>query len=402
VATDPLTFPEASAGASSVHSVATPNDEPVKRILLVAGEASGDLHASALVAALRAADRRLEIWGVGGPHLREAGMHVLVDTAHVATMGLTETLGMMGRLLNAYRRLVRFLDEQRPDVVVLVDYPEFNLLLARQAKRRGIRVFYFIAPQVWAWRAGRVKKIVARVDRMAVVFPFEPEIYNAALPGGKRVAEFVGHPLLDRVRTTRGRTQTLRRHGLDPERRTLAILPGSRRKEIRHLLEPSVAAAHTLAREGWQAIVALAPTLSLADLRDALGYELPIAVAVDDTYNVVAAADAAVVASGTATLETVLLGCPLVIMYKVSALTFAIARRLIRVESIGMPNIILGRRVFPELIQDQVTPAALAAAVRDAHAQRETQAQALAIVRERLGTPGAAQRAAAMIRELLP
>jgi lipid-A-disaccharide synthase len=371
---------------------------PHDRILLVAGEASGDLHAAAVVTALRSVNPRIEVWGVGGQHLRAAGMHVLVDTAHVATMGLTETFGTLGRLLQTYRRLVRFLDEQRPRLVILVDYPEFNLLLARQAKKRGIRVFYFIGPQVWAWRPGRVRKIIARVDKMAVVFPFEPALYNDS----RAVAEFVGHPLLDRVRVTRTRAETLARYGLQADRRTLAILPGSRKKEVRYLLRPSVAAAQQLAVSGgWQAIVALAPTLTVEDLRAVWGGALPIPVATDDTYNVVKAADAALVASGTATLETVLLGCPLVIMYRVSPVTFAVARRLVNLNAIGMPNIILGRPVFPEVIQEAVTPEGLAAAVQDVDAHRDEQAAALASVRAQLGTPGAAQRAARMVLDLL-
>ncbi|MBI1817176.1 MAG: lipid-A-disaccharide synthase [Deltaproteobacteria bacterium] len=370
-----------------------------KRVLLVAGEASGDLHAAALVLALRKLDTTIEVSGVGGQHLRAAGMQILVDTAHVATMGFTETFGTLGRLLSTYRRLLRFLDEHKPRVVILVDYPEFNMLLARAAKRRGIRVFYFIGPQVWAWRRGRVRKIVERIDRMAVVFPFEPELYNV---NGRSVAEFVGHPLLDRVRVTASRAETLARHGLDPTKRTLALLPGSRKKEVRHLLAPSIAAAQRLiAEDGWQAIVALAPTVSVDELRATLGRDVPIPVAVDDTYNVVAAADAALVTSGTATLETVLLGCPMVIMYRVSPVTFAVARRLVHLDYIGMPNIILGRAVFPELLQRAVTPDALVAAVRGLAARHEEHVAALATVRSRLGTPGAAQRAAAMVLELV-
>jgi lipid-A-disaccharide synthase len=317
-------------------------------------------------------------------------------------MGFTETFGTLGRLLRTYRQLLRLLDEQRPDLVILVDYPEFNLLLARQAKRRGIRVFYFIGPQVWAWRRGRVRKIVQCVDRMAVVFPFEPALYNTAGSNGHRIAEFVGHPLLDRVATTRSREETRRRYGLDPDRPTLAILPGSRKKEVRYLLRPSIAAAEQLSKEdGWQAIIALAPTLSHEDLRGALGGELPVPIAADDTYNVVSAADAALVASGTATLETVLLGCPMVIMYRVSPVTYAVGKRLVNVDMIGMPNLILGHPVFPELIQHDVTCEKLVRAIREVAAHRAEQAAALAMVRSRLGTPGAAQRAAAMVLELL-
>jgi lipid-A-disaccharide synthase len=360
------------------------------RVLLVAGEASGDLHGAALVRALRERRPDIEIAGVGGPRLRAAGMRVLVDTEHVATMGFVETFGTLGRLLRTYRRLLRFLDAEQPQLVVLIDYPEFNLRLARQAKRRGIPVFYFIAPQVWAWRRGRVQTIAERVDKLGVVFPFEADLYN----NGRPLAEFIGHPLLDVVRPTRPAPETRRRYGLDPDRPVLALLPGSRKKEVRYHLRPMCEAAVRLAAEGWQPIVALAESLSLDDLGEALGGPLPFPVAHGDTYNAVAAADAAVVASGTATLETALLGCPMVIVYRMSPLTHWIARRLVDVNWIGMPNIILEREVFPELIQSEVTAAAMADAVRVVRARRTEMSEALEQLRARLGTPGAAERAA--------
>jgi lipid-A-disaccharide synthase len=371
---------------------------PNRTVLLVAGEASGDLHGAGLVTALRQLDPRIEVWGVGGERLRHAGMHVLVDTASVATMGLVETFGTLGRLLSAYRRLARFLVEVRPALLVLVDYPEFNLLLARRAKRLGIPVFYYIAPQIWAWRRGRVRKITRRVDRLGVVFPFEPALYN----NGRTLAHFVGHPLLDLVGATRSRAETLARYGLDPARPLLALLPGSRRKEVRHLLPVAVAAARQLARDGWQAVIALAHTLTPDDLTASLGATPDLPVVADDTYNVVHAADAAIVASGTATLETALLERPMVIVYRVAPLTWALARLLVRVEHVGMPNIILGRAVFPELLQRDVTPEKLAAAVRDVVARRAEVTAALRELRDRLGAPGAAARAAELARELLP
>jgi lipid-A-disaccharide synthase len=360
------------------------------RVLLVAGEASGDMHGAALVRALRERVSDIEVAGVGGPRLRAAGLHVLEDTEHVATMGFVETFGTLGRLLRTYRRLVRYLDEERPRLVVLIDYPEFNLRLAAQAKRRGIPVFYFIAPQVWAWRRGRVRTIAERVDKLGVVFPFEADLYN----NGRQLAEFIGHPLLDVVRPTRPAAETRARYGLDPQRPVLALLPGSRKKEVRYLLRPLCDAAVQLAAEGWQPIVALAELLSPDHLAEVLGGPVPFPVAHGDTYNVVAAADAAVVASGTATLETALLGCPMVIVYRVTPLTFWIARRLVDVEWIGMPNIILQRPVFPELIQSEVTPAAVADAVRAVRAQRGEMTDALQQLRARLGSPGAAERAA--------
>jgi lipid-A-disaccharide synthase len=369
-----------------------------RKVLLVAGEASGDLHGAELVVALRRSDPRIEVSGVGGERLRQAGMTILADTAAVATMGFVETFGSFGRVLSTYRRLKRFMREERPALLVLIDYPEFNLFLAKRAKALGIPVFYYIAPQVWAWRRGRVRKIARRVDRLGVVFPFEAALYN----NGRRLAEFVGHPLLDVVRPTRSREETCARYGLDPARPLLALLPGSRRKEIRHLLRPGIAAAEQLMREGWQAAIALAHTLTLADLQEALGGPLPaLPVVEDDTYNLVHAADAAVVASGTATLETALLGRPMVITYQVAPLTFALARLLVRVDHIGMPNIILGRRVFPELLQADVTRDKLVAAVHDVTARRAEVAVALAALREQLGHPGAAERAAHLALELM-
>src|SRR5215470_9201560 len=357
-----------------------------RKVLLVAGEASGDLHGAALVEALQRADAAIQVWGIGGERLRAAGMHTLIDTASVATMGFVETFGTLGRLVAAYRRLMRFMREERPALLVLIDYPEFNLFLAKRAKALGIPVFYYIAPQVWAWRRGRVRTIAQRVDRLGVVFPFEPALYN----NGVQRAQFVGHPLLDLVRPTRSREETLARYGLHPTRPVLALLPGSRRKEIRHLLPPGIAAGEQLAGEGWQVVIALAHTLTQSDLADALGgLTPPVTVVHDDTYNVVHAADAVVAASGTATLETALLGQPMVIMYRVAPLTYALARLLVRgVDCIGLPNIILGRQVFPELIQDAVTPARLVAAVHDVVARSAEISAALTELRAQLGEPG--------------
>jgi len=369
-----------------------------RKVLLVAGEASGDLHGAGLVTALRRADPTVDVWGVGGDRLRQAGMHILVDTAAVATMGIVETFGTLGRLVATYRQLKRFMIAERPALLVLIDYPEFNLFLAKRAKALGIPVFYYIGPQVWAWRRGRVRKIARRVDRLGVVFPFEPRLYN----NGHQLAEFVGHPLLDMVRATRSRAETMAYYHLDPTRRVLAVLPGSRKKEIRLLLPPAVAAARQLERSGWQPVIALAHTLTRADIAEALGgTPPPVPIVEDDTYNVVHAADAALVASGTAALETALLGTPMVIMYRVSPLTFAVARMLVRVEHIGMPNIILERRVFPELLQGDVSCSNLVAAVEDVAARRDELAAALATLRGKLGEPGAAQRAARMALELI-
>lgn len=376
------------------------------RVLLVAGEASGDIHGAAFVRELRRRCPAAEVAGIGGEFLRREGMRVVIDTATVATMGLTEILGSAGKLLGAYREMKRMLREERPDLLVLIDYPEFNMLLAKFAKRLGVPVFYYISPQVWAWRRGRVRKIAQRVDRLGVVFPFEAEIYNEVATEGvapaKPLAVFVGHPLLESVRPQRSAAETRARHGLDPDRPLLAVLPGSRKKEIGLLLRPALDAATRLQAEGWQAVVALAHTLREEDLGAALGGgSLGVPVVAGDTYDIVNAADAALVASGTATLETALLGRPMVIMYRVSGLTYAIARRLIRVDHIGMPNLILGQRVFPELVQDEVTAENLVAAVHEVVARRADMQRALGELRERLGEPGAAGRAVDLALELV-
>jgi lipid-A-disaccharide synthase len=368
------------------------------RVLLVAGEASGDMHGAALVRALRERVSDIEVAGVGGPRLRAAGLHVLEDTEHVATMGFVETFGTLGRLLRTYRRLVRYLDEERPRLVVLIDYPEFNLRLAAQAKRRGIPVFYFIAPQVWAWRRGRVRKIKEMVKRLALVFPFEPALYN----GEEHVADFVGHPLLDVVTTSRSTEETRERHGLSLEAPVVALLPGSREKEVEFLLPAMIAAAERLAAEGWQPIVALAPNLEPGFLDLVLGRPMTFPVVRGDTYDIVASADAVVVASGTASLETALLARPMVIVYRVAMLTYLVARLLVRLRHIGIPNIILGRTVFPELIQGAVSAEKIAAAVKRVAADPLAIGAALRELREKLGEPGAAHRAAQMALDLIP
>jgi lipid-A-disaccharide synthase len=344
--------------------------------VLVAGEASGDLHGADLLTALRARLPALEVFGIGGQRLREAGMETVADAGEVATVGFLEGAGRLRALVRAYRALVRRIRTERPDLCVLVDFPEFNLRLARVAKRAGVPVLYYIGPQVWAWRRGRVRKIARRVDRLALVFPFEPPLYAARVPA----VEFVGHPLLDRVRVTRSREETLRRHGLDPARRTVVLLPGSRPSEIDQLL-PALLEAHVRAAG------------------------LAVPVVADDTYNLIAAADLALVSSGTATLECALLECPMVIVYRVSALTAMLARLLVRgVRNIGMPNIVAGREVVPELLQRHANGAGIAAAARgilEDPGRHAAIVRDLRQVRERLGRGGAAGRAAAMALEML-
>ena len=375
---------------------------PVRRVLLVAGEASGDMHGADLVTALRDLVPGVEVRGVGGPRLRAAGMETLVDAANIATMGFLETGERLGVVLRAYRRMRQILRGDPPDLLVLIDFAEFNLALAGVAHRRGVPVLYYISPQVWAWRRRRIRKIARRVDRLAVVFPFEAPLYA----GTAARAEFVGHPLLDRVAPSRPRAETLARHGLDPAKRLVALLPGSRPREIRLILPIMAEAAQRLvARGDTQCVLALANTLSRDDVAASMrGRPLPATVVEGDTYDLVHASDLVLVASGTATLETALLERPMVIVYRVAPLTFALARRLVSVPFIGMPNLIAARAVVPELVQNDATAARLAAEAErflDDAGLRATTTAALAGLRRQLGGGGAARKVAAIAAEML-
>jgi lipid-A-disaccharide synthase len=374
-----------------------------RQIMLIAGEASGDMHAADFLAALRERVPDIEVYGIGGARLRAAGMTTIADAGDTGTVGLTEGAGTLRTLVRAYRLLRERLRRQPPDLCVLVDFPEFNLFLARSVKRAGVPVLYYIAPQVWAWRQGRVKKIARRVDRLAVVFPFEPKLYTAHFPG----VEFVGHPLLDRVQATRDAAATRTLYGLDPDRPLVALLPGSRATEIQYLLPAMLDAVGRLAVNGTrQFALALAPTVDRAAIEAMIATQpVPIRLVEADTYNLVAAADVAVVTSGTATLECALLECPMVIVYRTSALTAFLARRLVRgVRHIGMPNIVAERQIVPELIQGdasgtriaEATVALLTDPTRVATMRRD-----LREIRHRLGRGGAAGRAADMAVQLL-
>lgn len=368
------------------------------RVLLVAGEASGDAHGADLVTALKQHAPNVEVFGVGGQYLREAGMHTLVDTATVAGMGLFEARDKLRALIRTYRQLTQILRTDPPDLLILIDFPEFNLRLAKIAKQVGVKVFYYISPQVWAWRKRRVHTIAQRVDRLAAIFPFESDFY--AKHGCS--VDFVGHPLVDRVRPTRTREQTLSQYSLDPQRKTIALLPGSRAQEVRYLLTPMLEATKLLGPE-YQFILAVASTLNLEQLKSQVA-AYPVRLVQGDTYNVVHAADFVLVASGTATLETALLERPMVIVYRMAPVTYALARLIVRVPFIGMPNLIAERQVVPELVQSDVTPERIANVARqlldDPQAYSLTQ-EGLREVRRRLGSGGAATRAAQLIIAML-
>ena len=376
---------------------------PTPTILLVAGEASGDLHGAALAHALRTVRPEVRLLGMGGPRMAAAGVELLVPCEDVAVVGLTEVVAHGGQILRAFRRLSAALHRDRPALVVLIDFPDFNIRLGRRARRRGIPVIYFVSPQVWAWRRGRLRILRRIVRKMLVIFPFEEPLYRAA---GIDVT-FVGHPLLDRLEGVPGREEARRRLGIGPAERVVALLPGSRRGEVARHLPVMLAAAARLAAGAGPLTVAVAVADGVPHgLIEALAAAAPLPVRLLEgrTYEALRAADVSLVVSGTATLEAALLGAPMVITYRMSFLSYALARLLVRVPFIGMANLVAGREIVPELIQYRATPDRLAAAARallEDPGARDAMRAAFSEVRARLGEPGAPERAAHEILDVL-
>lgn len=371
--------------------------------MIVAGEASGDLHGSNLVRAALRLDPSLSFFGIGGERMRAAGVDTLVDSSEMAVIGLVEVLAHFDVIARAFLKLRKILTSDPPDLLILIDYPDFNLLLARVARKAGVKVLYYISPQVWAWRVGRVKKIARLVDRMAVVFPFEVPFYESA---GVPVT-FVGHPLADIVRPTMSRSDALDAFGLDPARRTVGLFPGSRRGEVARLF-PVIMESAALLKARYpdlQFILPLAPSLTMADIGPRLAASgLAVKVVRDNIYDVMQVCDAIVTVSGTVTLEIALMGTPMVVIYKVSPLTYEVGRRLIKVDHIGICNIVGEERVVPELIQHEASAERIAAEIGryldDGAYARQVRGK-LGVVKEKLGAGGCSEKVAGIIAEMI-
>ena len=367
------------------------------RVLIACGEPSGDLYAGALTREIRALDPASRVFGLGGERLREGGAELVADYRGLTVTGLSEALAVVPRSYATYRRLVARARVERPDVFVAVDFPEINFRVAAAMRRLGVPVVYYIGPQVWAWRRRRLRTMRRLVDLALVIFPFEAALYREA----RIPVRFVGHPLLELSAATEAREPLLRSLGLDPRAPTVALLPGSRPNELRAIL-PDVADAAAIVRRrlpGAQFVVARAPHLA-DDLLAPLG---PLAAAgaaaivegrADD---VLAASDVVVTASGTATVQTAIHRRPMVIVYRLSALTYRVVRAFSHVRNAGMVNLIAGEQVVPELLQDALTPSAVADEVlrflTDPALAERTRA-ALGRVREKLGAAGASRRSA--------
>ncbi len=371
--------------------------------MIVAGEASGDLHGAGLVREARKLDPGLFFFGIGGRRMREAGVETLVDSAQMAVVGLVEVIAHFGIIARAYLALKKIIATDPPDLLILIDYPDFNLRIARLAKRAGIRVLYYISPQVWAWRVGRVKKIGRVVDRMAVVFPFEVPFYER-----ERVpVTFVGHPLVDTSHPSMPREEAQAQFGLDPARKTVGLFPGSRIHEIERLL-PVILDSAKLLKERFpdlQFILPLASTLSRSDIDPYLSSSgLDVTVAEGQGYDVMQVCDAIITVSGTVTLEIALIGVPMVIIYRVSPFTYEVGRRLVKVDHVGICNIVAGERIVQELIQHDAEPARIAGEIERILTDpvyAATMKKKLSSVREKLGSGGGSTRVAELVLAML-
>jgi lipid-A-disaccharide synthase len=324
------------------------------RFLLVAGESSGDMYGADVALALMSRFPGCQVFGLGGQKMRRAGVELEGDIQHTAAMGPLAALGQLRALFRVFRRLADRIETTPPDAAILIDFPDFNLRLAKRIKAANIPIIYYISPQVWAWRKGRVKQIKELVTKMLVIFPFEERIYKEASVD----VEFVGHPLIETVRATKTKEEFCRANGLDPKRAIMAILPGSRKKEIRHILPTLCEVVDRIlaSKPETQFVLPAAPNLE-PGLIDSIVGTRRIKVVQGDTYNALRYARAAIVASGTATLEAALLGTPEVIVYRISPIeAWFLGNFFLKVRLFGIVNIILGEEVVPELFQDRFTP----------------------------------------------
>lgn len=373
-----------------------------RNIMVVAGEASGDMHAASLVRALQQKNDKLRFYGVGGRKLRQAGVALIADSADMAVVGLTEVFAKLPFILKVMNRLKNSLLEAKPDAVILVDYPDFNLVLAKAAHERGIKVFYYISPQIWAWRSRRIRKIRKFVDKMAVILPFEAPLYQSAGVD----AIYVGHPLLDVIPLPSSKEEARKRFGIKEDKTTISILPGSRQSEVERLLPLCLKAGEIINRLGGaQFVLPVASALKRPFVEEIVRrYGIEVLVVDGGVYDVLSASDLAIVASGTATLEAALMETPMVIIYRLSLPSYILGKIFIHVKNIGLVNIIAGKTVVPELLQTEANPVHIARIVQELFENKSKLKeikQELSKIKNKLGTPGVADRTAQLVFSML-
>lgn len=371
----------------------------IKNILIVAGEASGDMHGANLVKEILKIDPGIRFFGIGGDMMKEAGVKISHHAREMAIVGIFEVINKLSLIRKAMKDMVELMDTVKPDAVILIDYPDFNLRVAKKAKDRGIKVIYYISPQVWAWRKGRVKTISRVVDKMLVVFPFEVPVYRDA---GVDV-EFVGHPLMDAVPVGQDRKSARRELCFGEDDTVIGLLPGSRKKEVEYLLPEMLQAARLIAKKvgGARFAVPVANTLDTGYIKGFIeGSGIDVQLFSGKTYSVMAASDILLIASGTATLEAAIAGTPMVVTYRMMPLTYMIGKRLVHLEHGSLPNIVAGKGIVPELIQGDATGEKMAEEVLNIlndKGRTEDMRRELKGVREALGAPGASRRAAEVV-----
>jgi len=371
-------------------------EQPKKHLIVVAGEASGDAHAAALVKEIKALNPTITFSGLGGTKMRDAGVELYEDLTRYAVVGFIEVITHLKEIKKAFHLILRKVTETRADAVILVDFPGFNMRLARELKKRNVKIIYYISPQVWAWKKNRIALIKRDTDKMLVLFAFEKELYERH---GVDVA-WVGHPLLDMIKVNTSRETFLRSAGLSSEKTTIGILPGSREKEVETLLPAMLGAARLLYKKnsGLQFLLIKASTVESAIFERHLAIaDIPLKIIEQQNYDAINATDMCMVASGTATLETAILQKPMVVVYKTSFLTWLLAKLFIKIPYIGLVNVVAGKKVVPECIQFDATPEKIADELTNIidDTSRRTQITAeLAAVRSCLGEPGASKRAA--------
>jgi lipid-A-disaccharide synthase len=370
------------------------------KIMISVGEASGDLHGASVAHALKNIQPNVKMFGMGGQAMQEAGVEIVYDIADLGVIGFVEVIKNLPRLFKLRDNLVELMEQERPDALVIIDYPDFNMRLAKIAKEKGIPVISYISPSVWAWRKGRAKEVANIVEKVAAIFPFEADVYREA---GANVT-FVGHPLLDIVKATMSKTEAYEYFGADAEKPVVLLLPGSRQQEITSLLPVMLAAAEKIVAKvpECQFFLPVASTISREMLQNIIEqYKITVVLTDKHTYDLMNIANVAIAASGTVTLEAALLGLPTVIIYKMAALTYLLGKLLVKIPYISLPNIIAGRKVVPELLQYAVTADNIANEIvpilLDAHLH-QAMVQDLVEVQQKLGAAGAVERVA---REIL-
>ncbi|MDY7037013.1 MAG: lipid-A-disaccharide synthase [Thermodesulfobacteriota bacterium] len=374
-----------------------------KIVLIIAGEASADLHGANLVRAMKRMDPTILFWGIGGKQMANVGVKILIPSSDMAVVGLTEVLSRLHRITRAYIKIKNILKNIRPDLIILIDYPDFNLRMAHIAKRNKVPVLYYISPQVWAWRKRRINKIAKRVDRMAVILPFEKSVYRKK---GIEV-EYVGHPIIDSFSDKPGKNAFINEMGLKNSYPVLGLLPGSRIEEIKNLLPLMIKAVELLSSryKNLECVLPVASTVSRDIVKSMVRQSsVKIMISEGNIHKTLAVCDLAIVTSGTATLETALMEVPMIIVYRVSPISFLIAKMIVKVSYIGLVNLVAGEKVVPELIQKEVTPIRLsheAMSILEHDHKKKNMINKLKTVKQRLGRGSASERTAKIAIEMM-